>query len=82
MSQSPIVNHFINGQVVEGKSGRLHPVYNPATGEVSKQVTLANKAEVEQAIAAAKAAFPAWSATPAMRRARVMFKFKEFNKYS
>jgi malonate-semialdehyde dehydrogenase (acetylating)/methylmalonate-semialdehyde dehydrogenase len=77
MSQSPIVNHFINGQVVEGKSGRLHPVYNPATGEVSKQVTLANKAEVEQAIAAAKAAFPAWSATPAMRRARVMFKFKE-----
>lgn len=77
MSKSQIVNHFINGQHVEGKSGRFHSVYNPATGEVTKQVAFADKAEVEKAIAAAKAAFPAWSATPAVKRARVMFKFKE-----
>lgn len=77
MPKLQTINHFINGQLVAGKSGRLHPVYDPAVGEVTKQVAFADKAEVEKAIAAAKAAFPAWSATPAVRRARVMFKFKE-----
>jgi malonate-semialdehyde dehydrogenase (acetylating)/methylmalonate-semialdehyde dehydrogenase len=77
MSNIPIINHYINGRTVEGNSGRLHPVYNPAVGEVTKQVAFADKTEVEKAIAAAKAAFPAWAATPAVRRARVMFKFKE-----
>jgi len=71
------VNHFINGQVVVGKSDRTQPIYNPATGEVVGQTALANVNEVEQAIAAAKAAFPAWSATPAIRRARILFKYKE-----
>lgn len=77
MNKSKILEHFINGQLVEGKSGRLHPIYNPATGEVTQQVAFADKAEVEKAIGAAKAAFPAWAATPPVRRARVMFKFKE-----
>jgi malonate-semialdehyde dehydrogenase (acetylating)/methylmalonate-semialdehyde dehydrogenase len=71
------VNHFINNQVVAGKGERLHPIYNPATGDVIAQVAFANSAEVEQAIAAAKAALPAWSAMPAVRRARIMFKYKE-----
>lgn len=77
MTQSRIINHFINGQPVTGKSGRTSPIYNPADGEVIGQLALANASEVEQAIAAAKAAFPAWAATPAVRRARVMFKFKD-----
>jgi malonate-semialdehyde dehydrogenase (acetylating)/methylmalonate-semialdehyde dehydrogenase len=52
-------------------------VYNPSTGAVSKQVALASKNTVEQAITAAQAAYPAWRNTPAIKRARVMFKFKD-----
>ncbi len=71
------INHFINGKVVPGKSGRMHPIYDPAQGEVMGQVALANAAEVEQAVAAAKAAFPHWAAVPPVKRARVMFKYKD-----
>ncbi|WP_439860943.1 CoA-acylating methylmalonate-semialdehyde dehydrogenase [Pseudomonas sp. MBLB4136] len=70
------VGHLINGQVISD-AARLQDVYNPSTGEVSKQVALASKATVEQAIAAAEAAFPEWRNTPPIKRARVMFRFKE-----
>ena len=52
------VGHFINGQIVED-SGRTQEVFNPATGRAVRQVALASKATVEEAIAAAQAAFPA-----------------------
>ena len=52
-------------------------MFNPNTGEVQAKVALANKSEVENAIANAEAAFPAWAATNPQRRARVMFKFLE-----
>jgi len=71
------VSHFINGQIIASKTDQLHPLYNPATGEVAGQVAFADKNEVEKAIAAAKAAFPAWSAMPAPRRAKIFFKYKE-----
>ena len=71
-----VVGHLINGQIITD-SDRTQAVYNPSTGEVSKQVTLASKTTVEQAIAAAQAAYPEWRNTPAIKRARVMFKFKE-----
>ena len=70
------VGHLINGQT-SPDGGRTQDVYNPSTGEVSKQVALASKATVEQAIAVAEAAYPAWRNTPAIKRARVMFKFKD-----
>ena len=70
------VGHLINGQIVSD-AARLQDVYNPSTGEVSKQVALASVATVEQAIAAAEAAFPEWRNTPPIKRARVMFRFKE-----
>ncbi len=70
------IEHFINGKTVKGRSGRYGDVFNPATGEVAKKVSLANKEEVGQAVAAAEAAFPKWAATPPLVRARVMFKFK------
>jgi malonate-semialdehyde dehydrogenase (acetylating)/methylmalonate-semialdehyde dehydrogenase len=70
------IGHYINGQHIAGTSGRFSDVYNPATGEVSAKLSNANVTETEAAIAAAQAAFPAWSATPALRRARIMFKFK------
>ncbi len=71
------IEHWINGRVVPGQSGRRADVFNPATGAVTGQVALANNAEVSAAVAAAQAAFPAWADTPPIRRARVMFKFLE-----
>ena len=71
------LTHFINGKMVEGTSGRFGDVFNPALGSVSTRVPLASVAEVDAAVAAASAAFPAWSETAPIKRARVLFKFKE-----
>ena len=71
------IEHYIGGRVVAGTSARTQDVFNPATGAVTGQVALANAAEVNAAVAAARAAFPAWSDTPPIRRARVLFKFLE-----
>jgi len=68
--------HFINGQVVQGTSGRSSKIFNPSTGEVSGSVTLATAGELNDAVAAAKAALPEWSAMNPQRRARVLFNFK------
>jgi len=70
------LTHWINGRHVEGTSGRFGDVYNPATGEIACQVPLASAAELNAAVAAAKAAFPDWAATPPLTRARIMFKYK------
>ena len=70
-----IVGHLINGEI-RTDAERLQDVFNPATGLVTKQVALATKATVEEAIEAAQAAFPAWRNTPVGKRAAVMFRFK------
>ena len=78
MSTTPAtIAHYVNGRVVAGGSARQQAVFNPATGAATGQVALANAADVDAAVAAAKAAFPAWADTPPIRRARVMFKFLE-----
>jgi len=71
------IAHFIAGRPVAGASARSQEVFNPATGRVSGKVALASRADVDAAVAAAQAAFPAWADTPPIRRARVMFKFLE-----
>jgi malonate-semialdehyde dehydrogenase (acetylating) / methylmalonate-semialdehyde dehydrogenase len=71
------VPHWINGKAVAGISGRTSNVYNPATGKIQALLPLANRAELDAAVAAAEAAFPAWSSLPPLRRARVMFRFRE-----
>jgi malonate-semialdehyde dehydrogenase (acetylating)/methylmalonate-semialdehyde dehydrogenase len=71
------IDHFINGQRAAGSSPRVQDVFNPATGAVTGRVALANAGDVDSAVAAAQAAFPAWADTPPIRRARVMFKFLE-----
>jgi len=76
MSQLPQIQHLINGQLVDGGT-RQADVFNPATGQAEKRVLLADKLTVEQAIASAQAAFPAWRNTPPLKRARVMSKLKE-----
>lgn len=70
------IGHFINGQVITA-GDRSQPVYNPSTGQVSKEVLLGNAKTIDEAVAAAKAAFPEWRKTPPLKRARIMFKFKE-----
>ncbi len=77
MSQLPSIGHFINGQKVTPSSTRFAPVYDPAFGKATRNVCLADSNQTKAAIAAAKLAFPAWAATPAVKRARVLFKFKE-----
>jgi len=74
--RSDVVAHFINGRHV-ADSGRCQDVYNPATGQAVRQVALASRATVESAVAAAQAAFPEWRDTPPLKRARIMFRFKE-----
>ncbi len=71
------VNHFIAGKIVAGASGRFGDVFNPATGERTRRVALADAGEVDAAVKAAAAAFPDWSATPPLTRARVLFRFRE-----
>ncbi|HEY4404119.1 MAG TPA: CoA-acylating methylmalonate-semialdehyde dehydrogenase [Xanthobacteraceae bacterium] len=71
------IGHFIGGKEVAGTSGQTGDVYDPNTGEVQARVDLADRAEVERAIAVAQAAQPAWAATNPQRRARVLFRFLE-----
>jgi len=71
------IGHHVGGRLAAGTSVRQQDVFNPATGAVTARVALANAADVNAAVVAAKAAFPAWSDTPPIRRARVMFKFLE-----
>lgn len=71
------ISHWINGRLQAGTSGEFGPVYNPATGEQSGKVALANVSEVDAAVANAKDAFATWGNLSPLRRARVMFKFKE-----
>jgi malonate-semialdehyde dehydrogenase (acetylating)/methylmalonate-semialdehyde dehydrogenase len=69
------ISHYINGAVVETTSGRYADVFNPALGEPCAQVALGTADEVNDAVAAALAAFPAWSNTPPLARARVLFTY-------
>ena len=71
------IPHWIGGTHVPGRSGRSSEVFHPASGRVQASVALASNAEVDAAVCAASAAFPSWSAQPALRRARVLFRFRE-----
>ena len=73
----PIVGHFIGGEKVVSKSGRTAPVFDPALGVETKLVALANGAEINAAVASAKAAFVEWRDVPQSKRQQIMFKFRE-----
>jgi malonate-semialdehyde dehydrogenase (acetylating)/methylmalonate-semialdehyde dehydrogenase len=73
----PTVNHWIGGKQSSEPAARFGIVWNPATGEPQSHVAFASVAEVDQAVAAAKAAFPEWRATPLSRRAETMFRLRE-----
>jgi malonate-semialdehyde dehydrogenase (acetylating)/methylmalonate-semialdehyde dehydrogenase len=74
---APTVPHWINGNLYPSTSGRTAPVYDPALGVVTKNVALADQAEVDAAVASAKAAFPAWRAQSLAKRTAILFKFRQ-----
>ena len=71
------IAHWIEGKPHMGQSARFAPVYNPALGAVASEVLLADASDVDTAVQSAHKAFGAWAETSPLRRARVMFKFKE-----
>ena len=76
-TELPVVPHWIGGAEYPSASGRTAPVYDPALGVETKRVALADKAEIDAAVASAKAAFPAWSELSLARRQQILFKFRE-----
>jgi len=72
-----ILDHWVNGAPFAGASSRTAPVYNPAEGTVSREVRLASTADVDVAVRAAQAAFPAWAEASLSKRQGVLFNFRE-----
>jgi malonate-semialdehyde dehydrogenase (acetylating)/methylmalonate-semialdehyde dehydrogenase len=72
-----IVEHWVNGASFSGESTRTSPIYNPALGQVQREVRLATTADVDAAVQVAKAAFPDWAGAPWSKRQGVMFAFRE-----
>jgi malonate-semialdehyde dehydrogenase (acetylating)/methylmalonate-semialdehyde dehydrogenase len=73
----PILSHWIDGAPVEVLPERTAPITNPATGEVIARVPRGGAAEVDRAVAAARAAFPAWRDLPLIARSEVFFAWRE-----
>jgi len=71
------VPHWIGGKAVPGAQGRAGDVFDPSTGRVTARVPFASVEELDACVRTAQAAFPSWAATPPLRRARVMFRFRE-----
>ncbi len=70
------VQHFVGGESVTGRSGRLGDVYNPATGEVSAQCNYASAEDVDDAVAAATLAAKSWAKTSIAKRLEIIFNFR------
>ena len=71
------ISHWVDGAPAEGTSGRVGPVFNPATGEQSGEVDLASAAEVDRAVASARSAAAQWRESSLSSRAAILFKFRE-----
>ncbi|RIX28975.1 CoA-acylating methylmalonate-semialdehyde dehydrogenase [Amnibacterium setariae] len=72
-----LVQHWIGGEPVPSASGRTGDVFDPALGVVTKRVGLADQADVDRAVAAASAAYPAWRDLSLARRQSILFRFRE-----
>jgi malonate-semialdehyde dehydrogenase (acetylating) / methylmalonate-semialdehyde dehydrogenase len=77
MTQTKIITHWINGALDSGKTERTSEVFNPATGQVSANVALANIAKVDEAVTAASDAFVSWRHSSLTKRTQVLFAFRE-----
>ena len=72
-----LIQHFVNGKIISGKSDRKGKIFNPATGKQESEVKLGSKSDLDEVVVIAKKAFETWSLKPPIQRARIMFKFKE-----
>ena len=71
-----LIDNFIGGERMPGGGPQRWPVYNPSRGEILAEVPAGVEADAERAVAAARRALPAWAETPAVERARILFRFK------
>ena len=76
MNQLPVMKPYIGGEWIESESQKYTTIYDPSAGKPIAQVPQCTSAEVEKAIAAAKAAYPAWKNTPVRNRANIMMKLR------
>jgi malonate-semialdehyde dehydrogenase (acetylating)/methylmalonate-semialdehyde dehydrogenase len=76
-SSLPTIPLWVNNETLNGSSKRSIPVFNPATGKPEKRVTFASDDDLERALAVAAEAFQSWAAVPAVKRARLLFRFKQ-----
>ncbi|GBR05777.1 CoA-acylating methylmalonate-semialdehyde dehydrogenase [Asaia siamensis] len=74
---SSLIQHYINGSRTEGHGSARGDVFNPATGQVTAQLALGDVKDVDDAVTAARAAFPGWAQTTPLARARVLFRFRD-----
>jgi len=72
-----LIRHYIAGREVDGESTRRGTVYDPATGAAQHEVALASTADVDAAVAAARAALPSWRETSLTRRSDVFFRLRQ-----
>ncbi|MEE9097411.1 CoA-acylating methylmalonate-semialdehyde dehydrogenase [Pseudarthrobacter phenanthrenivorans] len=76
-TEATVINHFIDGAETAGEGDRTTAVYNPATGAVTGELRLANRADLDTAVAAARKAADAWGDISLAKRTAVLFKFRE-----
>ena len=72
-----LIEHYVGGKIISGKSDRKGKVFNPATGEQQAEVRLGSKNDLDQTVEVAKKASETWSLKPSLQRARIIFKFKD-----
>ena len=77
MSEPKKLCYFANGKLIESKSEKFSDCYNPSTGDVIARTPCCTRVEVENVIASALAAFPAWSATPVIKRVQILYKLRD-----
>ena len=73
----PVIGHFIDGREIAGEGTETRPVFNPATGQVSGVLRIADRADLEAAVAGAKAAAEVWGEVSLAKRTAILFKFRE-----
>jgi malonate-semialdehyde dehydrogenase (acetylating)/methylmalonate-semialdehyde dehydrogenase len=73
----PSVNHWVDGKVRHGSSGRVGDVFDPATGHITKHVAFASADDVDHAVGAASTAFTSWRASSLAQRSKILFRFRD-----
>lgn len=72
-----VIGHFVDGKRVAGTSGRTKDIFNPNTGQVQSQVSMATSAELDAAVASSEKAQIAWANTNPQKRSRILFAYKQ-----